>query len=315
MLQYEKLKERLNSINIKRNKKRVTDTRLQLTQYISHIIPITTQRLILSPFIRSSLICQINSNKFKQLFNINNLTPINIFKGTYNRYGIYGLWKGTTLHILSGIIFPGIYIITNSITNKTKSDYFKKYLESLTICTFSHLFSYPFDTCFTRLSSNYNIHNFRNYIKQTIQNQVIKSNMNIGIRNLYSGFLLCLISTSTHLMITLPLNEQIQYKIIENINEEISKNVILKSNIKSLNPIEMKPVELYPFNLIFATVTSFISKTITYPIDTLKVKYQYSSKNGYKDFFTHIKVNFINLINFFREMVDLVYVNYIVDLV
>lgn len=101
---------------------------------------------------------------------------------------------------------------------------------------------------------------------------------------MYSGFLLCLLSTSTHLMITLPLNQQMQYRIINIVNDEIAKNPILKSNPKSIKPkgittqfvnlqsfyVELKPVELYPFNLIFATLVSFVSKTITYPIDTLK---------------------------------------------
>eukprot|EP00375_Theileria_parva_P004044 XP_766731.1 hypothetical protein [Theileria parva strain Muguga] len=240
MTQYERIKERLRSINIKRNKKRVTDVRLHLTQYLSHVIPLSSQRFILSPLIRASLLSQIGSYNFIKLFNIRNTTPVNIFKGTVGIYGFKGLWKGTTSHVLSGVIFPSVYMISKWISNvtyvpyydKPKGQYLKRYLESLSICTFSHLFSYPLDTCYTRLSSDYTNCSIKNIVWKELKNC-------IGVRNLYSGFLLCLLSTSTHLMITLPLNQQMQYRIINSVNDEIAKNPILKSNPKSIKPKEL----------------------------------------------------------------------------
>ncbi|UKK00920.2 hypothetical protein MACK_000995 [Theileria orientalis] len=296
MNHYERLKEQLKKINVKKKeKKRVTDTRLHLTQYISHVIPLSSQRLILSPFNRSALLTQIGCNSFKTLFNIKNPTPLNILKGSYERFGFLNLWKGTTSHILSGVIFPGFYILSKCMSNltyiphgdKRRNEYLKRYLELLSICSVSHLFSYPFDTGYTRLASNYkNNSKIRAYLRETWKKR--------GIKNIYAGFSLCLLSTATHLLITIPLDQNMQYRVINSINEEIAKNPILNSNIKTIKPKELKPVELFPFNLIFATISSFLSRTITYPINTLKVKYQYhtySENCDYRNFMSMLKKN------------------------
>ncbi|BAM39696.1 uncharacterized protein TOT_010001368 [Theileria orientalis strain Shintoku] len=171
--------------------------------------------------------------------------------------------------------------------DKRRNEYLKRYLESLSICGVSHVFSYPFDTGYTRLASNYkNNSKVGAYLKDTWKNR--------GIKNMYAGFSLCLVSTATHLLITIPLDQNMQYRVIKSINEEIAKNPILNSNIKAIKPKELKPVELFPFNLIFATISSFISRTVTYPINTLKVKYQYHTYRencDYKSFMSTLKRN------------------------
>ncbi|EKX74237.1 conserved hypothetical protein [Theileria equi strain WA] len=285
---YEGLKERLRKFNEKKKKKRVTDARLNFTQYTAHVIPLSTQRFILSPFNRSVLFSQIGCGTFNKLFSINNTTPLNILRGSYERFGLLKLWKGTTPHLASGTIFPGIYILSRWVSDlkyipyndKRRVVYVKRYLSLFSVYTFSHLFSYPFDVAYTRLATNYSGSvKIKSHLRSVWNTK--------GMQGFYSGFSLCLMSTATYLLITFPLNEKFQYKLIESVNDEISKHPLLKQNVKSIQPKELKPVELFPFNLIFGSVSAFIARTITYPLDTIRVLYQYDSwKNNSKSIYS-----------------------------
>lgn len=273
---FDKLKQNLLKLNIKKRKKRVTEGRVHLTQYLAHALPLATQRLMFAPIYRSCIACQGGARALCAQLSPANFTTLNILGELYGTLGFTKLWSLSRLHILPGVIFPGVMMIGKGVSNYQvyhhhSNGYFGRgYLYTASLCNAAHLISYPFDVAFGRFASTMATEvSLRDYFR--------KIYMHHGIERLYSGYSLCVASTCIHLLIALPINHHLQSKLKERISYQIDSSPIATSTIRPLEPRELKPIEMFPWNIIFGSVSAFLAKTMTYPIDTIRIRYQQES--------------------------------------
>ncbi|KAK1939799.1 hypothetical protein X943_003424 [Babesia divergens] len=277
---FERLKQNLLKLNEKKRKKRVGETRIHLTQYFSHVIPLATQRFVFSPIYRSCAACQAGSMHLYNVISPNNLTPLKVLGGLYDAVGFRKLWSLSRVHILSGAMFPGVVICGKSISSQgvlssSNAAFPNRYMHTALLCNAAHLFSYPFDVAFGRLSSTFNTDvSLWKYFRSTYGKY--------GVERLYSGYTLCAASTALHLLVALPLNEHLQGKLRERLSHQIDMNPIATSTIRPLEPrgtlrtqmihshLELNPIEMFPLNIVFGSFAAFIARTVTYPLDTLR---------------------------------------------
>ncbi|KAK2198143.1 bifunctional Mitochondrial carrier domain superfamily/Mitochondrial substrate-solute carrier [Babesia duncani] len=100
-----------------------------------------------------------------------------------------------------------------------------------------------------------------------------------AIKRLYDGFSICLASSCIHLWIGSVLCEMSMRKMKRDLDMEVSQHPLIKwdGDVHKFAPTELKPVEFYPWNVLFGSASAFAAKTITYPLDTLRLRYQHAS--------------------------------------
>ncbi|EDO07021.2 Mitochondrial carrier family protein [Babesia bovis T2Bo] len=273
---FDQLKQNLLKLNIKKKKKkRVGDTRMYLTQYLAHVLPLAGQRIVLAPIYRSCVAYQSANQALYTALKLSHVSPISILGGLYDTLGFKKLWNLSRIHLLPGAIFPGVLMFTKHMTGFTfypQSNRLldKGYLGTLMLCNFSHVFSYPFDVAYGRFASSLTTElSLRKYFYETYKLH--------GVGRLYSGFSLCLASTAVHLYASLSLNQHLQGKLKERLSHQIEKSPVYRSTIRPLEPSELKPIEMFPWNIIFGSTAAFMARSITYPLDTLRIRYQQES--------------------------------------
>ncbi|CDR97662.1 hypothetical protein, conserved [Babesia bigemina] len=274
----ERLKQNLLKLNYKKHKKRVGEARIHLTQYLAHALPMASQRFLLAPIYRSCVASQSGNMTLYNMLRISHPTPLKILIGLHESVGFKKLWSLARVHTLSGAIYPGVLIgsrvwLGNSYSNANDT-FSYAYMRTVMLCSFAHLFSYPFDVAYGRFASTLAGEvSVRTYLRETISKY--------GLARLYSGYTICAASTSVHLMIALPLNNHLHGKLKERLSLQIERNPAYNSTIRPLKPrgmdnsfmilLELKPIEMYPWNVIFGSFAAFIARTATYPLDTMRL--------------------------------------------
>ncbi|GFE53869.1 hypothetical protein BaOVIS_012730 [Babesia ovis] len=311
---FEQLKQNLLKLNIKKRKKRVGEARMHLTQYLAHVLPLASQRLLLAPIYRSCVAYQGANQAFYSALKLSHPSPFSILGehlelvapgpvegymlhnylskssrrikyansayshnilGLYDSIGFRKLWSLCRVHMLSGAIFPAVLICTKSASGQTiyprsNDSLGSGYTGTAMLCSFAHLFSYPFDVAYGRLASTLSTNvSLKTYFYQTYTDH--------GFYRLYSGYSLCFASTVLHLLTALSLNEHLQGKLKDRLSYQIERSPVYRSTIRPLEPAELKPIEMFPWNIIFGSIAAFAARTVTYPLDTLRVRYQQES--------------------------------------
>ncbi|ORM40585.1 uncharacterized protein BXIN_1976 [Babesia sp. Xinjiang] len=269
---FEQLKQNLRKLNSKKHKKRVGETRMHLTQYLAHVLPLASQRLILAPIYRACVAYQGGNQSFYRSLQLLNATPFSILGGLYDSIGFRRLWSLARIHIFSGAVFPAVLIGTRSVSGqgvypRANDSLGSGYMGTVMLCNFAHLFSYPFDVAYGRFVSTLG----RDVSLRRYFNEVYTEH---GFGRLYSGYSLCVASTALHLLVALSLNDHLQGKLKERLSYQIERNPVLNSTIRPLEPSELKPIEMFPWNIIFGSFSAFIARTVTYPLDTMRIRYQ-----------------------------------------
>ncbi|GIX65636.1 pyridoxal-phosphate dependent enzyme [Babesia caballi] len=170
----ERLKQNLLKLNNKKHKKRVGETRVHLTQYVAHVLPLATQRFLLAPIYRCCVAHQGGNLDMYSALRLSNPAPFNILGGLYDSIGFRKLWSLSRVHVLSGAIFPGVLICTRSLASQSvypraTGSFGNGYFRTVLLCNFAHLFSYPFDVAYGRFASTLQTEvSLRKYLFDTV---------------------------------------------------------------------------------------------------------------------------------------------------
>lgn len=79
---YARLQRYFQKLNEAKKRKRVADARLQATQYVAHVLPTITQRILLAPFYRAVLAVQTRDSYFSKSIGITQYTSFGVVRGT-----------------------------------------------------------------------------------------------------------------------------------------------------------------------------------------------------------------------------------------
>ncbi|ETB58089.1 hypothetical protein YYC_04173 [Plasmodium yoelii 17X] len=274
-----------------KKKKKISYKGLFITTFLTHGGANIISKFAVSPFERIVIIRQIQPVFFKNILIQPNFTYLNIIKSIYKNQGLTSFWWGYNASIFNFLSFSFLrllfhdqikYHLSDRIKDKEylKKNYFlTTFFLFYTSSSLSSAISYPLDTIHNCMALNHeNLKNKKLYkrgIFLFIYDQLLKRK----IRNLYAGYSLCLLNFIPYLTITIKLNELFT-KYFTEINFD-KKNYNFQNDKKNNITLNEEYKELFKKNpnffsyIVLGVLTGYIAQFATYPLETLRRKYQY----------------------------------------
>ncbi|SBT76604.1 ADP/ATP carrier protein, putative [Plasmodium ovale] len=291
-----------------KKKKKIRYKELFTTTFLTHGGSNIISKLLVSPLERAVIIRQIQPLFFRNILMQSSFTYSNIIRSIRANQGYSSFWWGYNAGILNFLSFSFFRLLFHDHikhnlpvkgTNRNKENFLITFFLLYTSSCMAAAISYPLDTIHNCMALNHEtVKQKKTYSRSVLlfmYNQLIKKKF----RNLYSGYSLCLLNFIPYLAITIKLNELFTEYFLEfnvykkgydgkneednsnNINEEYKKLFAQSPNFFSY--------------ILLGVLTGYIAQFATYPLETIRRKYQY--RIMYEQYFPTSLINYKRLNN------------------
>ncbi|CAJ1417585.1 unnamed protein product [Effrenium voratum] len=199
--------------------------------------------------------------------------------------GYRGLWRGAFTHctasILGGIARLSALKTTQMWVMPGGNRHYQGFEGYLRRCSFLYvsgagalMLVYPLDVAYTNLAADTGRQQqFRgawHFLRETQRTR--------GILSLYRGLPLCLFTALPYICLATGLHDLLAPWLLKQMGHRPTVDH------KSLQPGDLfwlvrnaAPAHLYPWNLVVGAASGFVAQTVTYPLDTLRRRWQFVS--------------------------------------
>lgn len=210
--------------------------------------------------------------------------PLRVFTEIVYTQGARALWRGAGTHLcaagLGGITRLGL-LRTSQMWTMPGGDRRYKGLESyVRRCAFLYasgsaalVVAYPLDVAYTNLAADNgtprNFRGFWHFVRTAAREH--------GLRSLYRGFPLCLATALPFVVVATGVHDGLAPHILHQQGRppEVGHGAAQPGDLFWLVR-DGAPAHLYPWNLILGAVAGFAGQVVTYPLDTLRRKWQHT---------------------------------------
>ncbi|GAW80471.1 ADP/ATP carrier protein [Plasmodium gonderi] len=270
-----------------KKKKKIKYKELFITTFLTHGGSNIISKLLVSPLERIVIIRQTQPFFFRNILLHSSFTYTNIIRSIYVNQGFTSLWWGYHASIWNFLSFSFFRILFhdkikyNLAIENNKNNYVMTFSLLYTSSCFATLISYPLDTIHNCMALNHEEIKNKKITNRSIFLFIYDLILKKKIKQLYAGYSFCLVNFIPYLLISIKLNEIFTKYFIE--FNYYSKNDDSKKDEEqnSYNNMHEEYQKLFKktpnvFSYIFLGVlTGYISQMITYPLETIRRKYQY----------------------------------------
>ncbi|CRG94106.1 ADP/ATP carrier protein, putative [Plasmodium gallinaceum] len=267
-----------------KKKKKIRYKELYITTFLTHGGSNLISKLIISPLERLVIIKQTQPVLFRNVLVQSSYTYKNIIKSIYINQGLTSFWWGYNANVLNFLSFSFFRLLFHdkikyilSLEN-SKNDFVKNFFLLYASSCLAISITYPLDVAHTYMTLNHEkIKNKKLYNRSVfffIYDQLLKKD----IKNLYCGFSLCLLNFIPYLLISTKLNDLFTKYFIE---FHMNRNNDELSNSEKRNHINEEYKKLFNkspsffYYIFLGVLTGYTAQIVTYPLETIRKKYQY----------------------------------------
>ncbi|CAI7719943.1 ADP,ATP carrier protein 2, putative [Plasmodium vivax] len=271
-----------------KKKEKIKYKELFITTFLTHGGSNLISKLLVSPLERIVIIRQTQPFFFRNVLLHSSFTYSNIVRGIYAKQGLTSLWWGYHASIWNFLSFSFFRLLFhdkikyNLAIENSKKNYLTTFFLLYTSSCFAAAISYPLDT----------IHNCMALNHETVKNKKLTSRgiflfiydlvLKRKLKHLYAGYSLCLLNFIPYLLISIKLNEIFTKHFIEINSHEKNGDApqggeeqYADRNISEEYRRLFKKTPNVLSYIFLGVLTGYISQVATYPLETIRRKYQY----------------------------------------
>ncbi|KJP87794.1 hypothetical protein AK88_02550 [Plasmodium fragile] len=260
---------------------------LFITTFLTHGGSNLISKLIVCPLERIVIIRQTQPFFFRNVLHHSPFTYSNIVRGIYAKQGLTSLWWGyhaSIWNFLSFSLFRLLFydnIKYNLSIENSKKDYLTTFFLLYTSSCFAAVIAYPLDTIHNCIALNHETVKNKKLTNRGILLFIYDLILKKKIKHLYAGYSLCILNFIPYLLISIKLNEIFTKYFIEFNSHE--KNGDFKqggeqdahTDISEDYQGLLKKTPNVLSYIFLGVLTGYISQVATYPLETIRRKYQY----------------------------------------
>ncbi|EUD67522.1 hypothetical protein C922_02228 [Plasmodium inui San Antonio 1] len=270
-----------------RKKKKFKYGELFIATFLIHGGSNLISKLLVSPFERIVIIRQTQPFFFRNVLLHSSFTYSNIVRGIYANQGLTSLWWGyhaSIWNFLSFSFFRPFFhdkIKYNLAIENSKKNYLTTFFLLYTSSSFASVIAYPLDTIHNCMALNHETVKNKKLTRRGIFLFIYDLILKKKIKHLYAGYSLCLLNFIPYLLISIKLNEIFTKYFIEFNSDQKDGDSKQRGEQYSDGNISEDYERLFKkapnvLSYIFLGVlTGYISQAATYPLETIRRKYQY----------------------------------------
>ncbi|CAK9104694.1 Graves disease carrier protein homolog (GDC) (Mitochondrial solute carrier protein homolog) (Solute carrier family 25 member 16) [Durusdinium trenchii] len=248
-----------------------SDRRLFFSVLFAHGFARVLSKLASAPLERVKICAQVGGSR-----------PLTTCSDLLQQQGIRSLWRGSATHVTASILggFGRLSALrTTQMWMMPGGDrHYQGFEGYLRRCSFLYMSGagalilvYPLDVAYTCLAADTKgqFRGLLHFFSETRRRH--------GLLNLYRGLPLCLLTALPYISIATALHDTLAPWLMTQMGHRPSVDP------KSLQPGDLfwlvrhgAPAHLYPWNLVVGAASGFVAQTVTYPLDTLRRRWQHT---------------------------------------